>query len=567
MNSLIRIVVFWLTLAALIGVVGAAEPASGVVFEDLNGNGIRDAGEPGIPRVRVSDGRQVVLTDNHGRYQLRLDDEAIVFVTKPAGYMTPVNAQMIPKFYYIHQPDGSPPGLRYAGIEPTGPLPETIDFSLRRQNEPRRFEAILFADTQPQTSEEVDYIRDDVVAELLGTSAKFGMTMGDIVFDDLSIFPRYLSVVAQIGIPWYNVPGNHEINLLAENDRYSLETFKRFFGPPYYSFEYGGVHFVVLDNIDYAGNGESDPADIRGSGGYVARITERQLDWLENDLEHVPDDKLVLLAMHAPLRTYVGEPGDPRLNTQNRRELFELLAGRRHLYAVAGHTHTTEHHYFGKADGFPGPGQFHHHVLSTVSGSWWSGPIDDRGVPVAEQRDGTPNGYHILEVDGVNLTVRYKGAGKPADRQMRIVFDVAHHRHKREGIRDFRPGAHLDGRLTVDEVAAAGVVVNLFDGGPRSAVQFTIDDRPPVPMNRVPIPDPYITELYLRNEDTKKSWVDAVPSSHVWIGDLPDDLGPGVYTLTVRARDEFGRVHHAHKVVEIMGTSATQEERVTYPEW
>ena len=97
-------------------------------------------------------------------------------------------------------------------------------------------------------------------------------------------------------------------------------------------------------------------------------------------------------------------------------------------------------------------------------------------------------------------------------------------------------------------------------------MQFTIGDRPPVLMNRVPIPDPYTTELYLRNEDTKKSWVNAVPSSHVWIGDLPDDLGPGVYTLTVRARDEFGRVHHAHKVVEIMGTSATQEKRVTYPE-
>ncbi len=55
MTKLIRIVAFWLTLAALIRVVGAAEPASGVVFEDLNGNGIRDASEPGIPRVRVSD--------------------------------------------------------------------------------------------------------------------------------------------------------------------------------------------------------------------------------------------------------------------------------------------------------------------------------------------------------------------------------------------------------------------------------------------------------------------------------------------------------------------------------
>lgn len=259
------------------------ETARGVVFEDLNANGLRDAGEPGIPGVRVSDGHQVVLTDARGRYRIEIEDEAVIFIVKPAGFMTPVNADMLPQFYYIHQPNGSPPGLRYSGIDPTGPLPEAIDFPLKRQDEPKHFEAILFSDTQPQTSAEVDFIRDDIIEELIGTSAKFGMTMGDIMYDDMSLFPRFLSVVAQLGIPWYNVPGNHEINLRAKNDRYSLETFKRFFGPPYYCFEYGDAYFVVLDNIDYRGNGESDPGDIRGSGGYVARITERQLEWLKND--------------------------------------------------------------------------------------------------------------------------------------------------------------------------------------------------------------------------------------------------------------------------------------------
>ena len=32
-------------------------------------------------------------------------------------------------------------------------------------------------------------IRDDVIAELIGSDARFGMTMGDIVFDDMSMFP------------------------------------------------------------------------------------------------------------------------------------------------------------------------------------------------------------------------------------------------------------------------------------------------------------------------------------------------------------------------------------------
>ena len=33
----------------------------------------------------------------------------------------------------------------------------------------------------------------------------------------------------------------------------------------------------------------------------------------------------------------------------------------------------------------------------------------------------------------------------------------------------------------------------------------------------------------------------------------------GTYTLTVRATDEFGRVHHAHRIVEIVGSSAVRE--------
>ena len=551
-------------LLALVPGAGRGETARGTVFEDRDADGTRDAAEPGIPDVRVSDGRQVVVTDEDGEYSLEIGDEAIVFITKPSGYATPVNGMMLPQFYYIHQPEGSPEGLRYPGVAPTGPLPSRIDFPLQRREEPASFEAILFADTQPQSQAEIGFIADDVVAELVGTKARFGMTMGDILFDDLSLFPRLSSVIAQIGIPWYNVPGNHELNLRAPNDRYSLETFKRHFGPPYYAFEYADAVFFVLDNIDYEGGGETDPADFRGTGGYVARIAEDQMIWLARELAHVPEGALVVLAMHAPLETYLGDA--PSMNTQNRRDLFRLLSGRRHLYAVAGHTHTTEHHYFGEEDGFTGPEPFHHHVLTTVSGSWWSGPLDDRGVPVAEQRDGTPNGYHVLEVDGASVKVRYKGAGKPADYQMRIVLDVAHHAPEGEILRDFRPGELQDGQLTVDEVPATDVYVNLFDGGPRSKVEMAIGGRGPLAMERVARADPWLIELFLRNRAQVKPWVETERSSHLFVADLPDDLGPGTYALTVRAVDEFGRVHHAHRVVEVLGSSAVPEGPVRYPE-
>ena len=530
----------------------AAETARGRVFNDLNNNGRYDAGEPGIAGVRVSDGVTVAQSDGQGAYTLDIGDEAVIFVTKPRGYAVPVDADQLPQFYYIHQPNGSPIGLRYPGIEPTGPLPEQINFPLYAQDEPTVFEAVLIADPQPQTEIELDFIRDDVVAELIGTSAKFGVTMGDIMFDEMSLFPRYNAIMGQIGIPWYNVPGNHEINYLAEGNRYARETFKRYFGPRYYSFEYGDVLFVMLDNIEYQGNGEGDPGDVRGTGGYIANIGKVQLRWLKQELAFVEEDRLVFVGMHAPLASYLS-PDATGINTADRRELFKLLAGRPNLYSVAGHTHTTEHLYFGKEDGFRGPGEFHHHVLSTVSGSWWSGPFDERGIPTTDQRDGTPNGYHILEIDGTNLTLRYKAAGRSASYQMRILFDVAFHGLSKDGMRDFRTGELFDGRMMKDQVPAAEILVNLFDGGPKSIVEFRIDDGEFLPMQRVLREDPFMIEVFARNEDTKKSWLQATPSSHVYTADLPDDLEVGVYTVSIRAKDEFGRVHHGHSVLEITG--------------
>jgi N terminal of Calcineurin-like phosphoesterase len=211
----------------------AAQNVTGVVFHDANGNSIRESGEAGIPGVLVTNGIDVVQTDGTGRYLLPVTDETIIAIVKPAGYKVPVDKDMLPQFYYIHQPNGTPPQLNlgYPGIDPTGPLPASVDLALMPADESDQFKAMMIADPQPQTSAEVDYIRDDFVAQVIGTDAVFGKTHGDIMFDDLSLFPRYNAVIGQIGIPWWNVPGNHEINFPSPNDHYSAETFKRYYGP------------------------------------------------------------------------------------------------------------------------------------------------------------------------------------------------------------------------------------------------------------------------------------------------------------------------------------------------
>lgn len=528
----------------------ADEIVSGIVFDDRDGDIRHDEGEPGVSGVLVSNGLDVVLTDSDGRYRLNLDERELVFITKPAGWAVPLSDDNLPRFFYRHYPTGTPAelGLRFPGPEPSGSLDDPIDFPLRRVDEPDHFEVIWFSDPQPQTPDEIDYIRDDVIAELIGTRAALGITVGDIMYDDLSLLPRYNEVVGQVGIPWYNVPGNHDMNFQANHDRDSLETFKRHFGPPYYSFDYGRVHFVMLDTVDYLGKNAQ-----RGRLGrtYEGRVAERQLAWLKNDLEYVPSDRLVVLAMHIPFRS-ISDRESSKVNVTNLPELLDVIEGREKLLAIAGHMHNNEHHYLTEEDGFDSQTPLHVHTLAAVSGSWWSGPFDERGIPVAIQSDGTPNGYHVMSVDGTDVRMRYQAAGKPAEYQMRVTLEPTYDGEKSKKRRGARKDASRDGRIALEQVNSTQVVVNLFDGGENSRVEYRIGERAPVSMRRVHRQDRYVKELYRRHKATKKRWVEAVRCLHLWAGDLPADLGPGTHTIRIEAIDEYGQRHEAHKVIEIL---------------
>ena len=528
----------------------AASTVSGIVYEDRSGGGRRAAGDPGIAGVLVSNGRDVVKTDAGGRYTLPIDDETIVFVIKPAGYALPVDEEMLPRFYYIHQPAGSPQSLklRYRGIDPTGPLPESVDFALTKADEPQKFDVIVFADPQPESAAEVDFIRDDVVTGLIGNhAAAFGITAGDIMFDDLSLYPRLNRIIGRIGVPWYNIGGNHDLNFEAPDAKYSRETFKRTFGPPYHAFEYGGALFLMLDNVDYLG---ADAARPYSAGLYEGRIGERQLAFIANVLKETPADKLLVTVMHIPLRNYL-DAKNPTTNTADRADFLKLLAGRPNTLSLSGHTHTTEHHYFGADDGFAGPAPHHHHVLTAVSGSWWSGPYDHRGIAAADSRDGSPNGFHILSIDGSRYSTRFRPANEPNARQMRIALDSVFHRDRKELYNEYRMGQLLGSPLPQTRVSATDLIVNVFDGGPRTSVEYRIGGRAAAPMQRVVRPDPFVEEVFARNEATRKPWVKAEPSSHIWSARLPGDLEAGTHCIAVRAIDEYGREHRDHLIVEV----------------
>ncbi len=201
----------------------------------------------------------------------------------------------------------------------------------------------------------------------------------------------------------------------------------------------------------------------------------------------------------------------------------------------------------------------HHHVLSAVSGSWWSGPFDERGIPVALATDGTPNGFHILSVDGLRYQTTLVPARDPSRSQVWIVLDSQVldsqvHGGDPEVLRDYQPGALLTGAVARAATGATRVVVNLFDGGPRSAVRMQVGlDGTPAPMRRVERCDPFVDEVYARNVATWKPWVKSGRSSHLWQATLPANLPPGAHRITVLASDEHGRAHEEWLVLEVTG--------------
>jgi hypothetical protein len=518
----------------------AAQPAGtvtarGTVFESTDGSIRPGPNTRALPGILVSNGRDVVRTDANGRWSLPVAPGQSVFVIKPTGYAVPLSPTLLPRFAYLYEPEGTPAALnlRYPGVEPTGPLPDSIDFPLRRQDEPARFDVLLFTDPQPESSAELTYVRDDVIARAAAVPAAFGITTGDIMFDDLSMYARSNRLIGTMGRPWYHLPGNHDMNYEAPDNEFSRETFKRQYGARYYAFQHGGVTFFALDNVEYLGNTK-----------YRGHFGERQLTFVRNVLANIPADAPVVLCFHIPLRTLSGsEPSTANVDTD---DFLKALGGRANVVSFAGHTHTNEHHYIDTGTETP----HHHHVLTAVSGSWWSGPFDIRGIPVALASDGAPNGFHILSIDGAEMQTRLVPAHDPEQSQLRLVVDSPFHRADREVMHEMPVGTLIGGTLPFEAVPSARLIVNLFDGGPRSKVEFAIAGEWH-PMRKVERPDPFVQEVYLRNVAVKKPWVQPTPCAHLWQANFPADLAPGTHRVLVRAQDEHGREHRAAGILEI----------------
>lgn len=499
-------------------VLDAAQVARGVVFHDIDGNGRKGRREPGIAGVSVSNGLDVAVTDAKGYYSLPVSDDAIIFVIKPANFRFPVNELNLPQFYYIHKPEGSPK-LEFAGVAPTGPLPDRIDFGLLTGDESDKFRIIVFSDPHTRTPEEINFYNTAIVNDLVGIEGyEFGITMGDLVSGRADYFYPLNKATARIGLPWFHVLGNHDLNFDATKGEHSDESFENAYGPATFAFNQGNVHFIVLNNVIYP----NTYTDWRFTGG----IREEQFQFIENTLRHVPMEHLIVIIAHIPLFDEVLF-GDTFVN-DHRKRLFDILASRPYTFSLSGHTHTQRHYFFGTEYGWKGESPHHHYTVGAVSGDWWSGQKDYRGVPDAIMRDGSPKGFTVIQFDGNRYYWDYRVAGKPDDYKMRI----------------YGP------KLVPYNVSFRGeIFVNFFQGTEKCRVDFRINNNDWRPMRYTVEQDPYISAIRYKwdHAEVLPSGIrpsNPDPSFHLWKVRVPENLPLGTNTFYARVTDKLGRIFY-----------------------
>lgn len=438
----------------------------------------------GIAGVSVTDGINISQTDKNGQYELESNaTAAFVYISVPSGYAFP-EKKGIAAFY-----------------RPISKGSNTVnnDFELTKlDTDDRKHNFVVWADTQMISKKDVELLMSQSVPDLQGLVQSYpkgtlfhGIGCGDLVWDHFELFEDYKRAVELSGIPFYNVIGNHDMDLDARSDDQSANTFKQQFGPTWYSFNRGDIHYVVLDDVFFIGAAKK----------YIGYITENQLQWLEQDLATVKPGSTVVVSLHIP--TFTGasrranKEEEPGGTVANRKHLYKLLAPFK-VHIMSGHTHFNDNWE---------EGDIMEHNHGTVCGAWWTGPICG---------DGTPAGYGVYEVDGSDIKWYYKSTGLAKEKQLRV--------YEKGRIKEYP-----------DEISA-----NVWNWDSKWKVEWYEDGVLKGNMEHRVAYDPWAVELYAGPLLPKKhKFVEPTLNDHMFFA----KPSPDAKKITVKATDRFGNVY------------------------
>ena len=132
----------------------------------------------------------------------------------------------------------------------------------------------------------------------------------------LNEYDRFRAAVAPSGIPWFNAPGNHEM----QSEPSAVRALKAAAQEPYGSLDVGRYHFIALNTDEVA---------------LEKRVAHEQLEWLKGDLELNRDAAGIFIWMHRPFDSWYRGDFDP-----DDRAALRALFKKYPVKAVfAGHDH------------------------------------------------------------------------------------------------------------------------------------------------------------------------------------------------------------------------------------
>ena len=381
------------------------------------GRVIDHTGKP-IAGVSVSDGVFVTATDDEGRYYLSsLKQRGYVFITVPAGYRAAVN-RTIPQFF--RRLSGSPQTYEQRSFVLAPEANErhrmivfTDTHLANRTNDIHQFENGFKADLRKQIAQ----------AKAEGVSL-YAMALGDLTWDEYwyknSYQPsHYVRQMADLDIPIYNIPGNHDNDPYVADDFESENPWRENLGPTYYSFDIGDIHYIQLDNTLFTNTGGAQ--GTVGKLDYTEGLTADQLRWLEADLQRIPAGKTVFVGMHIQF-TNRYRIADGKLSwsyampADCRAKMLDLLAPYT-VHFVTGHTHINYANRITER-------MTEHNIAAVCATWWWTGNYTNGRTQMC--RDGAPAGYGLFEngtAGADDVQWHYQGIGKAADYQFR-AYDL-----------------------------------------------------------------------------------------------------------------------------------------------
>ena len=374
MNYRHRRIVAWGVITTFIiacgAISGQAQTVEGIVFADLNDNGILDSDEMGLPGVSLSDGATVTQTDNDGRFQISLDiTPRFIFVSTPSGTTTDNS-------WYQAVVEGKTDDYSFplTLLDEEGPLVFVQVSDIHYAPTPEQFKEGL-------RDRRMVILPDPILAEIVDDAnaiePDFVILTGDLVADSKYPEPtrveEWMAAVADFASsfqrPTYGVVGNHDV---VRDEAIGKGVYESYFGPPYYSFNIKGTHCVVLDTQQLVGT------------SLVYTVDTQQLAWLEQDLATIDPGAQILVFCHEPTPDWA--------STEENTALLELFASQSITALINGHWHT---------NAVLQQEPFVELTSGAACGAWWEGPGPD----------GTGFGYRVFQMARGDLNTIWQPAG------------------------------------------------------------------------------------------------------------------------------------------------------------